>query len=213
MRDFCERVALSLNEVQNRIRVGAFDCFHEPRTAQFWQLQYLAQWPRAQGWLFRSEENAPLPVVPLTEPDYAQRLRDETELLGFTVSGNPLDQFPDVAWKTYCAIDGLDKFPNQQVTVCGLIIQDRMHSQSTGETMKFITVCDYSGIVECEIFADAYRRFGLATVRYPVVEISGTVQLFDNGIGCTLQAVRIGKPRTNRATSRSTARDGALTSR
>lgn len=199
--DFCERVSPNLCEVQNLIRVGAFDDFGEPRTAQFWQLQYFAQWPRAQGWLFRSEENAPLPAVPLTEPDYAQRLRDEMELLGFTVSGHPLEQFPDVAWKTYCAITDLDKYPRQQVTVCGLIIQDRMHSQSTGETMKFITVCDYSGIVECEIFAEAYRRFGLATVRHPVVEISGTVQLFDNGIGCTLQADRIGKPRTNRATS------------
>ena len=58
----------------NLIRVGAFDGFGEPRTAQFWQVQYLAQWPHAQGFLFKSDENSPLPAVPLTEPDRPQRL-------------------------------------------------------------------------------------------------------------------------------------------
>jgi error-prone DNA polymerase len=196
LRDFFVRVSPSVAEMQNLIRAGAFDSFGEPRTAQFWQLQYLAQWPRAQGFLFRNNaEVAPLPVVPLTEPDRAQRLLDEMELLGFTVSGHPLDQFAGIAWETYCAIDKLGNFRRQRVTVCGLIIEDRLHSQVTGETMKFITICDRTGIVECEIFAEAYRAFGINTVRYPVVEVSGIVKPFDNGLGCTLQVEGIGRPR------------------
>ena len=31
--------------------------------------------------------------------------------------------------------------------------------------MKFITICDYTGIIECEIFAQTYRRFGPALRR------------------------------------------------
>jgi len=194
LRDFYERTSPGIGEVENLIRAGAFDGFGESRTTQFWQLRRLAQWPRSQGYLFQSSESA-LPTVPLTEPDQAQRLRDEMELLGFTVSGHPLDQFCDVAWQTYCPITDLKKYPRREVTVCGLIIQDRMFSQVTGDKMKFITVCDYTGFIECEIFAEAYRRFGINTVRYPVVEVTGRAIPFDNDLGCSLQVERVGKPR------------------
>jgi hypothetical protein len=53
--------------------------------------------------------------------------------------------------------------------------------------MKFISVCDATGIIECELFADVYRRFGRETVRNPVVEIVGKVMPFANGNGHTLQ--------------------------
>ena len=47
---------------------------------------------------------------------------------------------------------------------------------------------------ECEIFAAAYRAYGLATVRYPVVQVTAQVMPFDNGAGFTLQVVRVEKP-------------------
>ena len=197
LRDFYERTRPTGAEMLNLIRAGAFDGFGEPRTAQFWHLQHLAQWPHAQGYLFQSDERVRLPDVPLTEPDHAQRLRDETELLGFTVSGHPLEQFPEVAWDTYCPIRDLARYPGERVTVCGLIIADRSHHQVTGDQMKFITICDYTGIIECEIFAQTYRRFGLETVRHPVVEVEARVTPFENGLGCTLEVLRVGKPRTH----------------
>lgn len=89
--------------------------------------------------------------MPLTEPDLAQRLCDQTELLGFTVSGHPLDQFTGIAWDIYCRISELAHYPGERVSVCGLIIADRSHHQVTGDQMKFITICDYTGIIECEI--------------------------------------------------------------
>ena len=183
------------------IRVGAFDGFGEPRTAQFWGLQYLAQWPHAQGYLFQNDERSPLPPGPLTEPDHAQRLRDEMELLGFTVGGHPLDQFTGVAWNTYGPIRDLARYAGQRITTCGLIIADRSHHQVTGDQKKFITICDYTGIIECELFAATYRRFGLATVQFAVVEIEAIVTPFDNDLGCTLDVQRVGKPRGWRATA------------
>ena len=195
LRDFYERTRPAGSEMLNLIRAGSFDSFGEPRTAQFWHLQHLAQWPHAQGYLFQSDERTRLPEVPLTEPDLAQRLRDETELLGFTVSGHPLDQFPDVAWDSYCPIRDLNRYPGERVSVCGLIIADRSHHQITGDAMKFITICDYTGIIECEIFAQTYRRFGLETVRHPVVEVEARVTPFESGLGCTLEVLRVGKAR------------------
>ena len=55
--------------------------------------------------------------------------------------------------------------------------------------MKFITICDYTGIIECEIFAQTYRRFGLETVRHPVVELEARVTPFAGGLGCTLDVL------------------------
>jgi DNA polymerase III alpha subunit len=94
------------------------------------------------GYLLQSDERVRLPEVSFTEPDHAQRLRDETELLSFTVSGHPLEQFPDVVWDTYFPIRDLARYPSERVSVCGLIIADRSHHQVTGDQMKFITICD-----------------------------------------------------------------------
>ncbi len=111
------------------------------------------------------------------------------------MTGHPLDLYAGIAWDSYCPVSRLAQFPGERFIVCGLIIGERLHRQRNGDTMKFITLCDYTGFIECEIFADAYRRWGLATVRWPVVEVEATVASFDNGNGFTLDVQRIGKPR------------------
>jgi len=59
--------------------------------------------------------------------------------------------------------------------------------------MKFIITCDHAGIIEWEIFAQTYRRFGLETVRHPVVEVQARVTPFESGLGCTRDVLRVGK--------------------
>ncbi|WP_395745403.1 hypothetical protein [Prosthecobacter sp.] len=115
------------------------------------------------------------------EPGLQQRLDDEAELLGYTITRHPLDRFPNVDRRTYCPISELHHYKNQRVTICGLIIVSRPHLLHYCQPMKFISVCDRTGIVECEIFAVAYLAHGLATVRYPVVQVTGEVKPFDNG--------------------------------
>ena len=121
---------------------------------------------------------------------------DEMELFSYTLSGHPLDAFPEVDWSSYCPIADLHRYPNQRVTICGLIIVSRSHLQQNGQPMKFISIADRTGIVECEIFAAAYRAYGLATVRHPVVQVTGEVRPFDNGQGFTLEVRRVEKART-----------------
>ena len=74
-------------------------------------------------------------------------------------------------------------------------IEQRTHHQVTGEPMKFLTLADWTGMVETELFAPTYRSYGLATVRYPVLEVTATVELFENGNGFSLRVQRAGKPR------------------
>ena len=122
-------------------------------------------------------EKAVLPLVPLSEPDRTELLEAETELLGFAVSGHPLDVYSDVQWKTHCPIAEVGNYPRRRVTIAGMIVEDRLHHQMDGRIMKFISVCDYSGILECELFAGAYRRFGAETIRHPIFEVMGKVNL------------------------------------
>lgn len=126
------------------------------------------------------------------------RLRDEMELLGFTVSGHPLELWPDVPWETYCPICDIGLHANRRVTICGLVIADRFHQQSDGQPMKFLSLCDHTGMLETEMFASAYRRFGLETLRHPVLEVTGTVTPFDGDRGFSLRIEAVRRPRTKR---------------
>ncbi|MSU64242.1 MAG: DNA polymerase III subunit alpha [Pedosphaera sp.] len=204
--DFFRRVTPSGEELESMIRAGAFDEFGETRTRQFWQAQHFLKEKsevRSQNLEFNFEAAAD-PVSSfflhhssfLHEPTRLECLQCETELFGFTVSGHPLELFPDVAWETYCPVNRLAEFIGQSIITCGLIIEQRTHHQITGEPMKFLSLADWTGIVETELFAQTYRSYGLATVRYPVLEIEARVEPFENGRGFSLRVLRAGKPRT-----------------
>jgi DNA polymerase III alpha subunit len=92
-------------------------------------------------------------------------------------------------------VNRLKEFVGETVRVCGLVVEQRIHHQITGEPMKFLSLADWTGIIETELFANTYRTYGLATVRYPVLEIEARVEPFENGRGFTLRAMRAEKPR------------------
>ena len=200
--DFVQRVAPSGEEIEAMIRAGALDEFGETRTRQFWQAQHLlktfstANEP-GQAWLLPPPGLERLPARPLHEPTRRERLQGETELFGFAVSGHPLELFEDVAWDTYCPVNRLGEFVGGIVTTCGLVVEQRTHHQITGEPMKFLSLADWTGIVETELFAQTYKSYGLATVRYPVLEVTASVEPFDNGRGFSLRVLRAGRPRSH----------------
>jgi DNA-directed DNA polymerase III PolC len=200
LADFYRRVCPLPEEMEIVIRAGGLDEFGEPRTRQFWQAQYLHQTFGAvtqhrQAWLLPLLFLDHLPPVFLSEPTRRERLEAETELFGFAVSGHPLELFPDIAWDTYCSVSQLGRHIGETVVTCGLVVEQRTHHQITGEPMKFLTLADWTGMVETELFAQTYKTYGLATVRYPVLEVVATVEPFENGRGFTLRVLRAGKPR------------------
>lgn len=132
---------------------------------------------------------------PLHEPSRQERLEAESDLYGFTIPGHPLDLFAQVAWDTYCPVARLGQYVGRKVVCCGLVVEQRMHHQVTGEAMKFLTLADKTGMVETELFAATYRSYGIVTVRYPVLEVEATVEPYDNGRGFNLRVHRVSKPR------------------
>lgn len=209
LADFMLRVRPWPEEVEPLIQVGTFDCFGQPRTAQYWEFRSLCRLAHAeprgdlgfgtptarQLWLLPPGNIDQLSSASLTEPAHLQRLRWEEELLGFTASAHPLDLFPDIAWETYCPVSRLGEHIGEQVVTCGVVVEQRMYHQVTGEPMKFITIADRTGIAETELFARTYRFYGLNTVRYRVLEVTATVEPFENNRGFSLRVHHAGKPR------------------
>ena len=130
-----------------------------------------------------------------TRTDEAARRRTGGARRAYAVSGHPLELFDNIAWDSYCPVTRLGEFVGKIVTTCGLVVEQRTHHQITGEPMKFLTLADWTGMVETELFAKTYKSYGLATVRYPVLEIEARVEPFENNRGFTLRVMRAGKPR------------------
>ena len=211
LADFHQRVKPSPEEMEAMIRAGGFDEFGQARTRQFWEAQRMAKMESRNGKAETETLNLEFdfeaganPVAAffgqnpalLREPTRRERLEAETELFGFAVSGHPLELFAGVAWETYCPVARLGEHIGETVVTCGLVVEQRTHHQITGEPMKFLTLADWTGMVETELFAQTYKSYGLATVRYPVLEVTATVEPFENGRGFSLRVLRAGKPRS-----------------
>src|SRR5690242_2745842 len=93
---------------------------------------------------------------------------------------------------------GIFRNLKETVVTCGLVVEQRTHHQITGEPMKFLTLADWTGMAETELFAKTYKNYALATVRYPVLEVTASVEPFENGRGFSLRVLRAGQPRTCR---------------
>ena len=206
LADFYRRVHPTREDFEILLRVGALDDLDAAsagRTGLFWQIQWLLRsfGDPAQPTLFAHGTDPILPPVARTEPTRAERLEAEHDLLGFTVTGHPLDRYPGIAWETYCPVAELHRHLGHEVVCCGLVVIDRVVVHDTGESMKFMTLTDYTGMVETELFAHAYRKFGLATVRYPVLEVHATVEPFANANGFTLNVHQADRPRRRKPES------------
>ena len=163
LADFYRRVKPLPEEFELMIRAGGFDEFGQTRTQQFWEAQYLHRTfggGRAsdQSWLLPPPSLDRFPGVPLREPTRRERLEAETELFGFAASGHPLELYDDVGWDTYCPVTRLGEHVGETVVTCGLVVEQRTHHQITGEPMKFLTLADWTGIVETELFASTYQE-------------------------------------------------------
>jgi len=194
LADFRRRGAPQMEEAMALLRAGAFDGFGLSRTEMFWELRALGPWSAGQGLLL--ETRGVVPPEGRTEPGRLERLRDEMELLGFPVGGHPVELFPEVAWESYCPVGEVRNFAGERVTTCGLVVAQRLHHQSDGRAMKFVSIGDRTDILECEIFADAYRKCGGVLARWPVVEVTGRVEALGGSRGCVLRVERVRAART-----------------
>jgi len=179
IHDFCEKVDLrQLNKrvVESLIKSGAMDSMG--RRAQLMEVldqameeaQKTARDREAgQHGLFGIfEEASPagasdgLPNVPDWEESV--RLANEKEILGFWISGHPLEKYQDKiedlhALKTSDIMAMKRSTPkNEDVSVAGLITGVRIAKTRKGDMMAGLVLEDMQGRVEAAVFPEAYKR-------------------------------------------------------
>jgi DNA-directed DNA polymerase III PolC len=182
---------------------GALECFGIERPMLFWQLR---RWVRRSSakcstlWDDTARDEATAPPIALTQPTPRQVAQREMDLLGFPISTDPLthlgtdDEGRQIDWSRYLPAGELRKHFGRRVTLCGLMVADRINAATSGELMKFITLGDRSGFVEAVLFPDAYQQFGHLTAANPILAASGVVEPFENRLGCTFRVTRLCVP-------------------
>ncbi|MDP6042232.1 MAG: DNA polymerase III subunit alpha, partial [Candidatus Latescibacteria bacterium] len=176
--DFCERVDLrSVNRrcVESLVKAGAFDCLPGYR-AQFLaavdralDMAQSAQTDRARGQisLFESAElqtqaamvsDRSLPeALDWTE---RERLGHEKDMLGFYLSGHPMDRYKtDLAEMGMRSVGDLEGLPDgAEVQIGGVIIEVKPHTARNGGAMAFGLLEDMQGTVDLVVFPDDFEK-------------------------------------------------------
>src|SRR6185369_10848577 len=106
----------------------------------------------------------PPPVAPVAVPERPEfsaldRTRHECASTGLWFSGHPLDELPPAVERAATTAAALDRCGGRRVTVIGLPCAYRRVETRTGEPMLFLTLADRTGLIECALFPDQYKRW------------------------------------------------------
>jgi len=100
----------------------------------------------------------PLPAVPDWTPH--EKLTGEKEMLGFYITGHPLDQFADkaaeLATHFTSSLEGLAK--NTDVALCGILTGIQRKRNKEGKLWAALQIEDREGSLEAMVFSTQYDR-------------------------------------------------------
>jgi DNA polymerase-3 subunit alpha len=175
--DFCSRIDLRLvnkKVLESLIQAGAMDSLALNRNRnQLLQAVDLAtayaqrvhdQRSRGQVSIFDQGGGDTVPEPQLPEiPDWpaADRLNREKEMLGFYLSGHPLQRHSEeVRLFSSIPIKDLEGLPDgAMVMLCGLITGIKTIVDRKGSTMAFLTIEDFVASCEAIVFSDTYATY------------------------------------------------------
>ncbi len=104
---------------------------------------------------------APLPKMHEMEPwSKTEQLRREKEVVGFYLSGHPLDVFKlELDAYCTCGLDKVDEIKNKEIAVAGLINNVLFKTTKTGQPFCTFTLEDYETSINPALFRDDYTKF------------------------------------------------------
>ena len=190
--EFCERVdlgAVNRRMIESLIKAGAMDTLEGTRTQKMAVVERAMEsgqraWrdrESGQVGLFGEPQDheekhaAPLPNVP--EWSDKEKLAGEKEMLGFWVTGHPLDRYAekvaDLATHDSSTLEGLGK--GAEVTLCGVFSAITRKRNREGKPWAALNIEDRSGSVEAMVFAASYERLAPYVVEDCAVMVRGLV--------------------------------------
>jgi DNA polymerase III subunit alpha len=92
-----------------------------------------------------------------------ERLRNEKEVIGFYISGHPLDSFR-FEIQAFCNVDvsqlsDLTKLRGREISFAGIVTGANHRITKTGKPFGVMFIEDYTGSAELAVFSDDYLKF------------------------------------------------------
>jgi DNA polymerase III subunit alpha len=187
--DFCARVDLHLvnkKTIESLIQAGAFDSLHENRAQVFESVERAASFGqntqahsgKGQSSLFESSiaKIEMRPSLPPVEPwKETEILAREKAVLGFYLSGHPLDKYREEieAFANVQLGNAPASRTNTAVRACGIVAGVKRKIDKKGNTMAFVTLEDFTGKADCIVFSDAYQKHNKILVPDSMVMVIG----------------------------------------
>jgi DNA polymerase-3 subunit alpha len=186
---FCEKVdlgAINRRMIESLIRAGAMDSLEGTRSQKFaavegameagqraWRDRESGQVGLFSEAMAGEAHSAPLPNV----PDFTdkEKLAGEKEMLGFWVTGHPLDRYADkvaeLATHDSGNLEGLGK--GAEVALCGVLTGITRKRNREGKPWAAMTLEDRNGSVEALVFAASFERLAPLVVEDQAVMVRG----------------------------------------
>jgi DNA polymerase III subunit alpha len=175
---------INKKSVEGLALAGAFDCFKEVNRAMFFvpeiegsstltdrMIKYGNQMNNgtdtSQASLFGGEDEISVsePQLPKITPwNSLEQLAREKEVVGFFISGHPLDPFKleiEHLCKANCAQlkGGLEPFKNKEVTLAGIVVNTEIRTSKTGNQFGKIVIEDYHGAFDIMLFGKDFIEY------------------------------------------------------
>jgi DNA polymerase III subunit alpha len=199
LHQFCEEIdpaAINRRVIESLIKVGAMDSLEGTRAQKFACVEGAID-AAARVWRDRSSGQSglfgfddgdagasaspPLPQI----PDWEQRqaLGYEKELLGFYVTGHPLDEYRDLVTELRThESDGLEELPRgYEVKLCGVFSGVQRRRNKEGRAWASMVLEDWLGTVDMVCFAKNFEHLGPQINEDQAVLVTGMVLPEDNG--------------------------------
>ena len=192
LEDFCGRIdskKLNKKSLECLVKCGAFDWMGVERAALFSEIEGAfaaaasAHRDRASGQvsLFDAFDAAPTPAkrshTPRVPPwSTAEKLAFEKELLGFYVTGHPLDDYrPALESGKYVPIARLGEQEDKStVSIAGaLITVDKKFTKKDSKPFAVVVIEDFTASLEVMIWSEAFNKAQAHLVLGNVVSITG----------------------------------------
>jgi DNA polymerase-3 subunit alpha len=168
---------------------GAFDAFEGHRaqmaaaveTAWGWAQKQQADDAAGQSSLFGGTAAGPAyaPALPTVDVwGRAEQLRHERDLMGFYVSGHPLDDYAaeTKAFATVSFGDSAGVMHESDVTGIGIVTEVVRRTSKSGRPMAFVMLEDTTGTSEVVLFAQSLERCGHLLVVDDVLLVRGKAE-------------------------------------
>jgi len=172
--DFCERVdsrQVNKKVLESLIKSGAMDFLEGHRaqkmkileTAINFAASYNSDKLRGQTNIFDEGDSGEkeYPNLPqIAEWSSSDMLGLEKEMLGFFVSGHPLDKYRnEVRTFSTASLETINEQKDgAEVRICGIVTESKTILDRKNKPMAFVTLEDFFGTIEIIVFASVYEK-------------------------------------------------------